>query len=454
VSKRISVLHVSNQLGLGGTDATLHVLAAHLNRKYFDVFAAGVQAGGPRERSLQDLGIPTVVAYGDFDVLSELIQIQHIDIVHLHHCYVPLRLLRNCHVVLTHQFSRRVYQQQDEFQLSRLLFNSSRTLQKYLRTYRIGSIPSNAEIVYNPIDLAEISRVQSTLTDDVVAAYRQSLGIEAADFVIGRLGRSDVVKWSDFLIEACRPMLRADRNFKLLLQTAPPSRVKRLADEFGRAVIVLPESASLRDLALFFAAIDVYAHSSKIGESFGVSIAEAMAYRKPVVVNSTPSADNAQIELVDNGTTGFVVDYPVSFARALETLRANRQLRMQMGEAGFNKVITKYAAGVVTGQYERLLFEVMGRADEPDVRDYVNSLAPRLTRDEMQRGFDEYQRRLTETFGVVSGHDRIAYWMRSPARLATRVGDRLEYVRQVRAQRSRSLSDAREPDAQSRSRTT
>jgi glycosyltransferase involved in cell wall biosynthesis len=433
----IRVLQVSNQLGLGGTDATLQVLATRLNRDYFDVFAAGVTAGGAREEALRQHGIPTIVARGNLNNLSDFIHAHSIDIVHLHHCRVPLPILSGRHVLLTHQFSKCLYPLKVELQLSRLLFNSTRTLQKYLSAYSMRSIPENAEIIYNPVDLAQISEIRASLTADEIAKYRQSLGIEPGQFVIGRLGRSDIVKWSDFLIEACRPLIRARPDVKVLIQTAPPSRINTLRSKFPNNLIVLPESASPRDLALFFATIDVYAHTSKIGESFGVSIAEAMAFGKAVVVNSTPGVDNAQIELVDNRRTGFVVRYPVDFARAIETLLDDRILREQMGEAGYAKIKQKYSADIVTGQYERILFSVMSRTDAARVRNYANSLPLRINPSEMQRSFKEYDARLSDIFGSTSMRERIAYKVGYPARLMSRIVDYIEYRQQQRAENAR-----------------
>src|ERR1051326_5266157 len=434
----LRVLQVSNQLGLGGTDATLQVLATHVNRQYFEVFAAGIDHGGAREQTLREQGIPTIVCNGDLEKVAELVRSQHIDVIHLHHCHLPLHVLSGCKVALTHQFSTCVYDREQELRFARLLFNSTRTLQKYLSTYAIADIPANAEIIYNPIDLTQVRAVQASISAKEVADYRRALGLEPDAFVIGRLGRAEIVKWSDFLIEALRPLLKSDGAIKVLIQTAPPSRTKRLEAEFGNSVVVLPESSSPRDLALFFSALDVYAHASKIGESFGVSIAEAMAFKKPVVVNSTPGVDNAQIELVDNDSTGYVVEYPISFARAIQRLREDRPLREQMGEAGYAKVKAKYSADSVTAQYEHILFNMMGVSNEPEMTAYVSSLTPPISHADMQRSFVEYQRRLKDTFGAVSTAERVAYRMRFPLRFLGRISDYLEYRRQLRAQRERS----------------
>lgn len=194
-------------------------------------------------------------------------------------------------------------------------------------------------------------------------------------------------------------------------------------------MIVLPQTSSSRDIALFFSVIDVYAHASKIGESFGVSIAEAMAFKRPVVVNSTPHADNAQVELVDNNITGFVVDYPKGFAQAVLTLKDDPRLRRAMGEAGYHNVRRKYAVDVVGSQYERILLTMMNAEQDPTWKSYTDTLVPPITRAEMERGFAEYARRVKQTYGLMSLGDLIRYRVREPRRLLKRVSDYLEYRR-------------------------
>jgi len=85
--------------------------------------------------------------------------------------------------------------------------------------------------------------------------------------------------------------------------------------------------------------IDIFVNLSE-NESFGVSVLEASASGKPVVV-----ADAGGLrEVVDRDETGFIV--PVrnvdSTASAIEKLVLNPELRTKMGEAGRKWVMVKY----------------------------------------------------------------------------------------------------------------
>jgi hypothetical protein len=87
----------------------------------------------------------------------------------------------------------------------------------------------------------------------------------------------------------------------------------------------------LRDL---YAAADVMIHASAFGESFGYTIAEAMQAGLPVIVRSTPWGDNAQVELVENGVTGFVCATIEEMSRCLARCAHEAALRAALGDAG------------------------------------------------------------------------------------------------------------------------
>jgi len=80
---------------------------------------------------------------------------------------------------------------------------------------------------------------------------------------------------------------------------------------------------------------DIFVSASE-SESFGLVFAEAMSFGLPIVacrVGGIP-------EVIEDGKTGLLVEAndPDSLARALLTLLEDRQLRVQMGEAGLERV--------------------------------------------------------------------------------------------------------------------
>jgi trehalose synthase len=80
-----------------------------------------------------------------------------------------------------------------------------------------------------------------------------------------------------------------------------------------------------------------------IAEGFGLTVAEAMWKRRPVVASRVGGLEDQ----VDDGRTGFLIDDPhdlAAYASAIERLLANRELARTMGEAAKQRVVDKYLA--------------------------------------------------------------------------------------------------------------
>jgi hypothetical protein len=110
-----------------------------------------------------------------------------------------------------------------------------------------------------------------------------------------------------------------------------------------------------------------------------------MAANKPVVVNSTPWMDNAQIELVDNGKTGFVSDTPKTFAASIAHLIEDKKEARKMGIAGHEKVRKEYDTVRTTKMLERIYLEFLSKKGLEGICDLVDKY------EEMQYFPTDYQ---------------------------------------------------------------
>jgi hypothetical protein len=106
--------------------------------------------------------------------------------------------------------------------------------------------------------------------------------------------------------------------------------------------------------------------AAEIGESQGLALAEALALEVPVVTCSTPWVDNAQVEYVRHGETGFVANHPRPFAEAVATLVRDPELRERFGSRGRAEVTEGLDPGRLTSRLEGLYEALLDGGSPPD----------------------------------------------------------------------------------------
>lgn len=154
-------------------------------------------------------------------------------------------------------------------------------------------------------------------------------------------------------------------DVKFLIIGGVPEQIKNKIEKLGLKKNIIDIGVlSEEDLIKTYYTLDVLAHSARRGESFGITIAEAMAAGKPVVVNSTPWADNAQIELVDNNETGLVANTPRTYADAVAFLLENKNEANRMGTKGKEKAKREYDSKRAAKMCEKLYLELLTKKGE------------------------------------------------------------------------------------------
>jgi len=96
--------------------------------------------------------------------------------------------------------------------------------------------------------------------------------------------------------------------------------------------VILPGFINQKLILAYYKIADVFVMCSGLGETWGLSVNEAMNFAKPVVISDTCGC---QADLVENGLNGYV--YPErdvdAMARGLEKILGNESLCEQMGKA-------------------------------------------------------------------------------------------------------------------------
>jgi glycosyltransferase involved in cell wall biosynthesis len=176
---------------------------------------------------------------------------------------------------------------------------------------------------------------ETPLPDSEIQAFRKSIGVAPDEILWGRIARAEIHKWSLLSIVAFRLARKKNPKIKLLLREPPPGLSHSLQNSPDRnSFIILKESDDPQVLKLTLSAMDGILHSTLFGESFGYTIAEGMNLGKPVITNSTPWGDQAQLELVQHGETGLHASIPETMRDAILDLSQDHPKRVQMGKSG------------------------------------------------------------------------------------------------------------------------
>jgi glycosyltransferase involved in cell wall biosynthesis len=289
-----------------------------------------------------------------------------------------------------------------------------------------------------------------TVDQEASGTLRQRLNVESACSIALYFGRLSQTSKCDLgpLLVALSHLLGRGNSLHLVIagddtQSKEAARLQTLANELGclRNVTIWP-NPSAADKHLLYSGADIFASpSDNIQETYGLTVAEAMAYGLPAVVSDW----DGYRDLVKDADNGFLV--PSVFPPTIETLRLcdcttsmleedslaqstaidvsilserleklalDQALRRQMGQAA-RQYVEKYCSWqVVVKRYEELWEESL------QIARVVNSnrmAASRLLNLSLEKSFGHYatEKRSQECkcFITAEGQE----WLRQPARL-------------------------------------
>jgi glycosyltransferase involved in cell wall biosynthesis len=395
----LDVVHLVHELGEGGTakGAVTHAQAHDPGRVIPRLVE--ILSGGKRIQALRDAGFSAESANNDERRLTELIR--GADVVHVHRPGTTepmiVRAVRSAGVpalIETNIFGQ-YDPSPDERAFACHLFISEMCALRYRPLSADPDFHARHRVSYIPIDADGIVASAAARED-----ARRVLGLDPARPVIARVGRADDRKWSPIVIDMLPRLLELVPGVQFAVTGLTPAlrrRVRRLGVE--GSVVDLSGSVDEAMLMTYHAAADVYVTASSIGESFGVSIAEAAALGIPTVTNSTPWVDNAQVETVEHGVTGYLANHPNAFAEAVAALLNDHDLRARMGAAAAARCRERWDAQRLTQQLEDLYEHVLrdGRAPE--------AWSP--SRAEFDAFCDDYPRRSAQQFRPLTRREQL-----------------------------------------------
>lgn len=326
----------------------MQFLASGLDRDRFEpsVFSF---SDGPRRRQLLDSGVQVSIGK---DLLGCLERLRP-HVVHVHRAGWPepgllrsLRLARVSVVVETNVFGRRDPSPQAQI-IDRHLFVSHFCARRYAVVEGVETSGPRYGVLYNPVD-----------TD---CYERHTPAPPWGQPVFGRISRADPGKWSRLALDML-PLLRQripDFIFRVI-GGIPEAHEFVHAHGLDGHVQWLDPLESDQELAGFYGSLCVLAHANDTGESFGLTIAEAMAAGLPVVTHPAAGLrDNAQLELVEHGKTGLVAGSAEEYAGAVARLLTNPEEARAMGQRGRDKARRLFRKQAIVSRVEDIYLELL-----------------------------------------------------------------------------------------------
>jgi sugar transferase (PEP-CTERM/EpsH1 system associated) len=370
-SRALKVLHVVNNMGLGGTEKVVLKLAAKLTEGFehrvccVRRYDTGLVQSTLRPEQLIALDLPQSRFAVFVPQLAKAIRSCNPDIVHSRNwgaieavfaarlAGVPV-VVHSEHgydVALEKTSLRQRWVRRLACSAADAFFTVSRELQDFHA--RQAGLPSERiRVLYNGVDTANF-----TPRPDVRARIRAELGIAPEEFVVGAVGRMVPIKDYETLVRAAGVLAGANLRFKLMLVgdgRELPGLVALARSLPGVDACFLP-LGERDDIPELLAAMDVFVQTS-LREGMSNTVLEAMSTGLPAAV----TAVGGNPEVVEEGINGWLFQ-PGDVQRLsqlLLSLASDQTLCRRAGTAARLHVQEKFSNGTMLENYRALYMEL------------------------------------------------------------------------------------------------
>lgn len=199
-----------------------------------------------------------------------------------------------------------------------------------IRSAKISTVLNGIE--YNNFEVSLIEQEK----------FKKKFGITDSHEVIGTIARLHRQKGHIYLLHAIKSVAERFPGVKFLVVGDGPLKYK--LEDLARKLDVgnnIVFTGNQKDIITILSLIDIFVLPS-LWEGLPITILEAMAMKKPVVVTNV----SGNPEVVVDNITGILVPpkEPVLLAEAIVRLLRDKDLRFKLGEAGYQRGKDKFSA--------------------------------------------------------------------------------------------------------------
>jgi len=413
---KIKIVSVISDLGIGGTSRQLTTIDKYLNKDFFEHYI--ISTNSDDKARVKFIKNNNLFFVSDPYKIVQLIEEKGIDLLffqrhgrnELLHDKISNLLNEDVSVVELNIFSSKDYGDFGK-KCGAHVFVSSINLLKYCRQNKIDFDFKKHKVMHALVDSDNF--LKDVPTDLNVIDYKSKLGIKD-EFVIGRIARPVMGKWDDMTILMWKKLCKINNKIKFIVYGVPDCR-KKMLEKIGISnnLIMLDSTSSDYELSLFYNSIDVLVHISPIGECSSAAIDEAMLFKKPVIVNSTPfpkytffrshTRDNGQLEQVTNGKNGYIVKNATAMAKAIDKLSKDSVLVKEFGNINYKKVLNNYDAKIGIKTLEKIFLESVldkGKKLSNYILKYYDSLKFYPDKNMIDEWFEKYDKVLCDVYCI------------------------------------------------------
>lgn len=396
---KIKVAHYIYNLKTGGTQKNMQLIIKYSNKDIFDIIAL-TEEKGEHADLIRTYGVKVYIANGN--KIAKFFGREKPLILHLHGCtdeqlkkIIKIASAHGTKVIVDHMnfgsrsedFQKSESEKKITYRLMPSMFLAMKYM--YLNGLGLNQLWEKCRPLYYPLEVHEHHKKENT------------------GKVIGRMGRQDPNKWDPRILYVFSEISKKFKDARMVLVGFPKIWLENIEDKnLLKRIKTVDSIPSDKTFDLFYNKINIltYYANSFGGEGFGYGIAEGMAAKKPVIVNSTPLFDNGQIEVVENNITGFCVASPEGFAEATKLLLKNKKLANKMAKAGFERAKEKFNPLKISEAIEKLYvegLEASGLNLSEKITDRYKNVKYTPSKQDMELFIKTYDQRLLDCFGMV-----------------------------------------------------